>query len=369
MAERLPLPTLLSQALVAFTIEFDNEFEHRVPHWTTAGGRPVSSSHGLWLTSMVMWLNCMRYVGEQWMPVRELERLARTATNLNGMRRWRYIYVEPAPGDSRAKPPAGDLLVRATNRGRRAQEVWHSLDGVIEQRWEDRFGRAKIDSLTASLVALVSELDGSLPDCMPILGYGLFTSDPTPAGTHPAGSAAADLALPALLARPLVAFATEFETGFQPRVSLAISADVLRVLHERPVRLQELPRISGVSREAIDMALGILEKRRLTATEPDPAAPRGKVVRLTPAGLVARDALRDRVALLETRWAERLGESRIGALRASLEPLVGDPDGGPSPLFAGLEPYPDGWRASVRRPDTLPHFPMVLHRGGYPDGS
>jgi Leucine carboxyl methyltransferase len=43
--------------------------------------------------------------------------------------------------------------------------------------------------------------------------------------------------------------------------------------------------------------------------------------------------------------------------------------GRPPVLFGGLEPYPDNWRASVRRPATLPHFPMVLHRGGYPDGS
>jgi len=41
----------------------------------------------------------------------------------------------------------------------------------------------------------------------------------------------------------------------------------------------------------------------------------------------------------------------------------------PPPLSGGLEPYPDNWRASVRRPATLPHFPIVLHRGGYPDGS
>ena len=27
----------------------------------------------------------------------------------------------------------------------------------------------------------------------------------------------------------------------------------------------------------------------------------------------------------------------------------------------------DNWRASVRPSVTLPHFPMVLHRGGYPD--
>ena len=35
----------------------------------------------------------------------------------------------------------------------------------------------------------------------------------------------------------------------------------------------------------------------------------------------------------------------------------------------GLEPPPGGWRAAVRAKDTLPQYPMVLHRGGYPDGS
>ena len=35
----------------------------------------------------------------------------------------------------------------------------------------------------------------------------------------------------------------------------------------------------------------------------------------------------------------------------------------------GLEPYPDNWRADVRPPQALPHYPMVLHRGGFPDGS
>ena len=35
MADQLPLTTLLSRVLVAFTIEFDNELEHRMPHRTT----------------------------------------------------------------------------------------------------------------------------------------------------------------------------------------------------------------------------------------------------------------------------------------------------------------------------------------------
>jgi len=53
-----------------------------------------------------------------------------------------------------------------------------------------------------------------------------------------------------------------------------------------------------------------------------------------------------------------------GALR-----VAASPDGGPCPLLAGLEPYPDNWRAAVPAPVMLPHYPMVLPRGGYPDGS
>jgi hypothetical protein len=42
-ASPLPLSALLSQVLVAFTIELDNEFEHRMPHHTAKhrGSRDV----------------------------------------------------------------------------------------------------------------------------------------------------------------------------------------------------------------------------------------------------------------------------------------------------------------------------------------
>jgi hypothetical protein len=51
----LPLSALLSQALVAFTIEFDNEAEHQLHARTEARPFPVS---------LVIWYNCLRYVGE-----------------------------------------------------------------------------------------------------------------------------------------------------------------------------------------------------------------------------------------------------------------------------------------------------------------
>jgi hypothetical protein len=92
------------------------------------------------------------------------------------------------------------------------------------------------------------------------------------------------------------------------------------------------------------------------------------VVRMTVMGRAERARYVDRTKLIEARWAARFGE-RLTQLRAALEPVVGDGMAETSPLFAGLKPYPESWRARVRRPKILPHFPMVLHRGGYPDGS
>jgi hypothetical protein len=81
------LPTLLSQALVAFTIKFDNEFEH------------------------------------QGVDVGKLEQLARTPKNLKGMVRWGYIAI------------GADRVVRAAPKGRMAQQVLRPPGAVIEQRW------------------------------------------------------------------------------------------------------------------------------------------------------------------------------------------------------------------------------------------
>ena len=89
----LSLSALLSQALVAFTIAFDNEAEHRIPHRTTNFGA-ASHGDGAWLVSMVMWENCMRFVTDEPITVGELLRLARTGTNLDGMRRWGYVTID-----------------------------------------------------------------------------------------------------------------------------------------------------------------------------------------------------------------------------------------------------------------------------------
>lgn len=381
-ATRLPLSVLLSQVLVAFTIEFDNEFEHQMPHRTTNHGRTADSRHAPWLVSLVMWSNCMQFVGEEGVTVDELQRLARTGTNLEGMRRWGYIVVEPDPPDSQVKRLRPDAVVRPTRAGRRAQEVWQPLFGAIEQRWQSRFGKQEIDQLRESLWAVAGQLEFELPDCLPILGYGLFSRGRHPgddrflatrvenarrAPTRREDGSAPRLPLSALLSRVLLAFAIEFER--ESDVSLAISANVVRVLDEQGVQVRDLPRLAGVSKEAISMAMGILQERHLAVVEPDPTGSRFKVIRLTPKGREAQDAYHQLLDVIEQRWPSRFGKDDIRNLRESLERLVGEPTAQLSPLFKGLEPYSDGWRASVRKPDTLPHYPMVLHRGGFPDGS
>jgi hypothetical protein len=331
----LPLSTLLSQALVAFTIEFDNEFEHRMPHRTT---NHRGTRYAPWLVSLAMWSNCMQFIGEDGIGVAELGELARTTTNLNGMVRWGYIVVGPGK------------IVRATPAGRKAQEIWRPLFGEIEERWEERFGKDEIEQLRESLSALLSRIDLDLPDFLPILGYSLFSKVSDRARREIAGRPA----LPALLSRALLAFAVEFER--ESDLSLAICANVLRVLDEKGVRVRDLPLLSGVSKESINMTMGILRKRGVAVVEKN-------VARLTPGGRDAQGAYRQRIGIIEERWQARFGEDTIHTLRESLERLAGES------LLRGLEPYPDGWRASVRRPNTLPHYPMVLHRGGFPDGS
>jgi DNA-binding MarR family transcriptional regulator len=364
--ENLPLVTLLSYALVAFTIEADNELEHRMPHRTTRHG---GSRHAPWLVSLVMWFNCMRFVGSEGVTVRALERLARTATNLAGMGRWGYIVVAPDPSDRRPKPPHADWVVHATPAGRRAQEVWRPLCGVIETRWQQRFGSDAMGSLHAAMVALVSQLDAGLPDCLPILGYGLTARDVRPeqriaaanASTNPDG-----LALPALLSKLLLAFTLEFER--EAEVSLAISANVLRLVGDQGVPIRDLPRLATVSREASAVALSFLEKQGYAVVQLEAPGSRTNVVVLTPKGLAAQASYRQLVWAIEERWRSRFSHEAMGHLREALEQVVGHSIPAPA-LLSGIDPYPDGWRAAVPRPDGLPHYPMVLHRGGFPDGS
>ena len=363
----LPLSALPSQALVAYTIEFDNEAEHRLPHRTTGHGAsgPGDGAPAPWLVSLAMWETCMRHVTGEPITVGDLEARARTGTNLDGMRRWGYITIDGTARKVHKTRPGPAAVLRATAAGLRAREIWRPLPGFIEQRWRERLGADQLSRLRDPLTSMVSRLDPGLPDCLPILGAALLSQGPDPRlPPRPDGTAPEALPLSALLSRVLLAFALEYER--EAGLSLAVAANVLRVLGSEGTRLRDLPALTGTSTESVRWALGILTRGDLAAEEPDPAASRGKVARLTPRGLDAQHLYHELTETIERRWHDRFTPGVTGALRASLEPLAA---GQPPVLSGGLEPYPDNWRASVRRPATLPHFPMVLHRGGYPDGS
>jgi methyltransferase (TIGR00027 family) len=366
-AGTLSLSALLSQALVAYTIEFDNEAEHRLPHRTTSFG---ASGHGdgTWLVSLAMWENCMRFVDDEPVTVGELETLARTGTNLDGMRRWGYITIDGTAKKVHKARPGPAAVLCATAKGSQARQVWLPLAGLIEERWRERFGSDQVGQLRESLLTVARQLDPGLPDCLPILGQDLLSKEPDPA-LPPRTDHADVIALPlsALLSRVLLSFAVEYER--ESALSLAVSANLLRVMDTEGIRLRDLPRLTGISSEAARWAMGILVRGRLAVTEPDPAASRGKIARLIARGVDAQRVYREVLATVEQRWQDRFTDGTASALRQALETLAVSPDSGPPPLFRALEPYPDNWRASVRRPVILPHYPMVLHRGGYPDGS
>jgi hypothetical protein len=160
----------------------------------------------------------------------------------------------------------------------------------------------------------------------------------------------------------LLGFTLRFE--HESQLALPIHADVVRLIGEDGVAVRELPRLSGVSKEAIAMAVGFLARNGFAAVE-------ARHVTLTAKGRRAQREDADLLGRLDDGGTE---------LRAALRDILGRPGGEDGPLSKGLVPYPEGWRArrpylaqteaTIRDPaGSLPHQPMVLHRGGYPDGS
>ena len=368
-----PLSTLLSQALVAHTVELDNEFEHR---FAQAGGRAR-------VVSLVMWSNFLRFVGDG-ITVGELPGAAglpksRMLSTLGGMERWRYIAVGAESSAKRdgfgsARGLKSTLVVRLTSNGQKAEAIWPPLFDDIDARWRGRFGADEIDALESSLRAIVQGIDLELPEYLPVVGgaNGMVADivsaegDSTPPSVH----------LCALLARALLLYTLEFER--KSALSLPLCANVVRVLEEAGVLVDEIPPRSGISNEATSMALTFLVRSGKVVV--DGASAATKLARLTSEGHAARDACASLHAEVESAWDARFGAEAVRRLRSSLELLLGRREGPRALLSLGLEPYASGWRASapyVTRTQAviddpvsaLPHYPMVLQRGGWPDGS
>jgi DNA-binding MarR family transcriptional regulator len=308
-----PLSTLLSRVLVAFTIELDNEFEHR---FLAAGG-------GARVASLVMWSNVLRFVGDG-IAVSELPAAtglekARVLSLLGGLERWRYVTVGPASKSKREGWGSGrgirsDWIVRLTPAGRKAAALWPPLFGEIERRWEERFGADAIGELRSSLSTIADRIDVQLPEYLPIVG----SADGMVAGiSPPERQATSDSPLPltALLSQVLLAYTLDFER--ESKLSLPLSANVVRVLGEKGELVRDLPSAAGVSKEAIAMALTVLTKNGYVAVDGTTAAT--KRVRLTAKGR-KEQAGQDRLhAEVEKGWRRRFGADEVRRLPSSLQ--------------------------------------------------
>ena len=367
----LPLSTLVSQVVIAFTIELDNEFEHR---FRESGG-------GARITSLTMWSNHLRFVADG-ITVRELSAAvglpkSSVLSRVGGLERWGYVSFGPSTarreGYGSATGVKDDWVVQYTPAGRRAAGIWPMLPGEIEARWRKRFGAAEIEELIGVLGVMDERIDADLPKYLPVVssthGMALEPGQQKPQNT--VDQHAVDLPLVVLLAHALMAYTLDFESV--SAMSLPLSANVFRVLDGVGVPIRELPSLSGISKEAVAVSLTSLAKTDYVIVEGAPASKR--TIRLTPAGEALRIIQPGLHARIERSWATRFGTNVVGPLRTALERILDHPE-----LPVGLTPYPDGWRASKPYADRtqavladprgqLPHCPMVLHRGGWPDGS
>ena len=210
-----------------------------------------------------MYANCLRHLPDEGITIAELRHRARTGTNLDGMRRWRYVTFTPDPG--RGKRPRPDALIRPTAWGIEARDTWQAVTAEVESRWRDRLGAGAFDALRAALAGVVERLDPALPDCLPILGYGLRhqvgprSSRPRQGRCPPVG-----LPVPGARRRP-AAVGAAFPAAARVRGAVRGRAGpVARDQRQRPARAdrggrahQGHPRPGGVSKEAVAMAIGV----------------------------------------------------------------------------------------------------------------
>jgi hypothetical protein len=346
-----PLTTLLSWAWVAFTIETDNTVE-------AAGSARTGR---LFRLSIAMWANGLRCIPEDGVTVDELRMQARAACNLGGLERWGWITIGEPGGGRRdgygtQRGVKGGTVLRPTRAGSYARRLWPQAVADVEQRWLARFGDAAVGSLRDALLPTLARAAGQLPWAAPEVhpSDGLRThviDVPAADGTG------ADVPLGALMGQALTLLTLDQEQGSM--ASLPLAADILRVIDDGVVALRDLPRLSGVSKEAIAMGTGFLARGKLAEIRP------GRLITLTPRGHTALEDYRVRAA--------RIADAR---LRAGLEAIVSQRQA----LAEGLRPPEGCWRATkpylaqtqrmlADPTPALPWQPMVLHRGGWPDGS
>lgn len=144
---QLPLSALLSQALIAYTLEFDRLLAAKCKVFEWKQSPP----------SLAMWSNILRFVGERGVEERELPELSgisKPAVHISVACLERHGWV---------KVDAGTKVVRLTPRGRKIAKLWRSTLQEMEDQWSEQYGRSGVASLRASLEKISKGLSSSLP--------------------------------------------------------------------------------------------------------------------------------------------------------------------------------------------------------------
>jgi len=348
------LSSLLSQVLVAFTVEFDNEFERRMAESGYVGAR----------LSLVAWSNLIRFIPENGISVRDLtlRSLAeprQVKLMLGCLERWGFLALHAeakadqdlplraerlVPGNLRDGWGSGRGIgagwqVRLTAKGQKAKETWPPLFDEIERRWQARLGTGKINLLRQSLQAIVARAEVELPQ-------GLMDVRERSKG-FPAKRASdtQHFSLPTLLSQALLMFALQFEP--KSNAPLALCANTIRVLSEKPTRARDIALLTGGSPEATGIGWQL---KPYVGVGPEPGTTRGKTLRLTRRGVEVQQAYWHIAREIEKNWELRAGEETIGCLRESLLALFRMPDGKRPLLSQGLIPPPGVVRAGGTAP-------------------
>jgi len=163
-------------------------------------------------------------------------------------------------------------------------------------------------------------------------------------------------------------------TALSPVIGYDKAAAISYYAIDNNLTLKQAALAKGVSEELYDkIVIPINLTRPVTADlpaksdasiGPDPAGSQFKAATLTGNGQRAQELYRRWADEVDDRLAGRFGPSACPEQREALAPIIGD-----AGLRTGMEPYPDGWRAQVPRPDVLPHYPVISMHGGFPDGS
>ena len=326
---RKPLSALLSQILVAWTVELDCEFERRMLETPHRGAR----------LSLVVWLSLLRFFGGEQVSVRTLASRALTADEqvkhqLGCLERWGFILLQPGEraGFGSGRGIRADWPVRLTASGEMAVKIWPELIPEIDARWSKRFGD-NVTRLRGALEAIEHRIDIELPWGLPGAILKL------PEFAHRTSPPEDGLPLPVLLSRVLLAFALDFERDSHAPISLC--ANAIRVLSDEPIPEAEIPKRTGCSDETSGIGWQL---KPYIVVQTDPARGRGKFVRLSEAGIKTQHNYYRLAGEIEAKWGLRF-TGATKQLRESLTDLLER-----SELPEGLKPPPGTIRAGAQVP-------------------